>query len=81
MVRVRLADATTGAPVGAAEVSIVRGLRTVIAQEMTDEAGLRVLSMKNDSSDYQMVVRKIGYRRADGSSRRGAGTRSRSTSR
>jgi hypothetical protein len=65
VVRVRLADATSGAPVDGAEVSIVRGLRTVIAQEMTDETGLRVLFVKNDSSDYQVVVRKIGYRRAD----------------
>jgi hypothetical protein len=65
LVRVRLADFTTGVPVAGAEVSIVQGLRTVIAQEMTDETGLRVLFVKNDSSDYQVVVRKIGYRRAD----------------
>jgi hypothetical protein len=64
-VRVSLADATTGAPIADADVSIVRGLRTVIAQEVTDAAGLRVLSVKNDSGDYQVVVRKIGYRRAD----------------
>ena len=64
-VRVRLADETSGEPVAGAEVSIVRGLRRAVAMALTDDAGLRVLTVPADSGEYQVVVRKIGYRRAD----------------
>lgn len=64
-VRVRLADETTGAPVAGAEVSVVRGLRRAVATALTDDAGMRVLTVAADSGEYQVVVRKIGYRRAD----------------
>jgi len=64
-VRVRLADAATGAPVAGAEVSVVQGLRRAVTQALTDDAGQRVLTVAADSGEYQVVVRKIGYRRAD----------------
>jgi hypothetical protein len=64
-VRVQLVDATSGAPVVGAEVSVVRGLRQVVTRAVTDDAGQRVLSVPGDSGDYQVVIRKIGYRRAD----------------
>lgn len=65
VVRVRLADGVSGLPVSGAEVSVVRGLRRVVAQALTDDGGQRVLTVPGDTGEYQVVVRKIGYRRAD----------------
>jgi hypothetical protein len=63
--RIRVTD-STGAPVVGAELSLVRGLREVVATGTTDDAGQRLLLFDAGTTrDYQLVVRKLGYRRAD----------------
>lgn len=65
-VRVTARD-STGAPVSAAELTVTRGLRDVVAHGVTDSAGRSVLAVDNikDSTDLQVVMRKIGYPRGD----------------
>lgn len=63
-VRVRVAD-SSGAPVAGAEVSVVHQLTTVLARGTTNERGEHVLSIPRVSGDNNLVVRKIGYTRAD----------------
>ncbi|HLA91493.1 MAG TPA: carboxypeptidase-like regulatory domain-containing protein [Gemmatimonadaceae bacterium] len=64
LVRVRVTDSAR-APVAGAEVSLVRGLHAVVAQGTTDAAGQRLLIARADSESYDVIVRKIGYHRAD----------------
>jgi hypothetical protein len=63
--RVRVTD-STGTPVVGADLSVVRGLREVVATGTTDDAGQRLLLIDAGATQaYQLVVRKLGYRRAD----------------
>src|SRR5258708_3589334 len=64
VVRVLVTD-TTGAPLSGAEVTIVTGLKTVLARGTTDGAGRQVLVASMDTADYGLVVRRIGFQRAD----------------
>lgn len=65
VVRVTARD-SSGAPITAAELTVTRGLRDVVAQGRTDDAGEALLSFQvKDSSDFQVTMRKIGYRRGD----------------
>ncbi|HXD47157.1 MAG TPA: carboxypeptidase-like regulatory domain-containing protein [Gemmatimonadaceae bacterium] len=64
IVRVHVTD-TTGAPVAGASVAIVRGLQQVVAQGVTDANGQRVLTVAGAAGDYDAMVRKIGFTRAD----------------
>jgi hypothetical protein len=55
-----------GAPVPGAELVITKGLRTVLAAGVTDSLGRSVIPVQvNDSTDLQVTMRKIGYRRGD----------------
>ena len=63
-VHVRVAD-SSGAPVAGAEVSIVRGLTTVLARGTTDAQGEQSLTIPRIGTDNNLVVRKIGFARAD----------------
>jgi hypothetical protein len=64
VLRVRVTD-SSGTRIAGADVSVVHGLNVVVAKGTTDSAGLRLLAMTSDSAAYQVVVRKIGYLRAD----------------
>jgi hypothetical protein len=65
VVRVTARD-SLGAPIPSAELTIVRGIRDVVARGRTDDAGQSVLTFEiKDSSDYQVTMRKIGYPRGD----------------
>jgi hypothetical protein len=63
VVRVRVVD-TLGSPVAGAEVSVLRGLNTVIAGGATDSTGLRTVRIPR-GNEYQVVARRIGFQRAD----------------
>jgi hypothetical protein len=64
-VRVTAKD-SSGAPVQAAEIVIRSGLKDVVAQGTTDDEGRGVFAVTvKDSSDFQITMRKIGYRRGD----------------
>ena len=64
-VRVTARD-SSGAPVTDAELTIKRGLKDVVAQGTTDQSGLALLSVEvKDSTDFDLAMRKIGYRRGD----------------
>lgn len=57
---------SSGAPVTGAEVTMSRGLKEIVARGTTDESGLALLSVEvKDSSDFDVAMRKIGYRRGD----------------
>jgi hypothetical protein len=65
-VRVLVIDSAR-AKVSAAEVSVVQGVNTVLASGLTDDAGARTLTLKREQTvqDYQLVVRKVGYKRTE----------------
>ncbi|MDB4876913.1 MAG: hypothetical protein JWM41_3359 [Gemmatimonadetes bacterium] len=64
-VRVSARD-SLGTPIPGAELTVVRGLRDVIAAGTTDDAGLGLLAFDaKDSVDLQVTMRKIGYARTD----------------
>jgi hypothetical protein len=64
-VRVTARD-SSGAPVTDAELTIKRGLRDIVAQGTTDQSGLALLAVEvKDSTDFDVAMRKIGYRRTD----------------
>ena len=65
-VRVTARD-SSGAPIANAEVALTRGLHDVLAHASTDSAGSALLSVDGlrDSTDLQVVMRKIGYQRGD----------------
>src|ERR1051325_10681838 len=56
---------STGAAVGAANVSVVSGLSTVIASAVMDSAGRGTIRFTVTPGDYQIVTRKVGYARTD----------------
>ncbi len=64
VLRVHVTD-SSGTRIAGAEVSVVRGLNVTVAKGTTDSAGLRLLAVTSDSAAYHVVVRKIGYLRAD----------------
>lgn len=66
VVRVSARD-SSGVPVQRAELTLVHGLRDVIARGTTDEEGQGTLLVPDvkDSTDYQVVMRRIGYPRTD----------------
>ena len=64
VVRVRVVD-TAGRPVAGASVSILHGLQQVVAEGTTDDRGQHALSVAGTSGDYDVMVRKIGFVRAD----------------
>jgi hypothetical protein len=65
-IRVTARD-SSGAPIRNAELAVMRGLHDVLAHGATDSAGGAVLSVDGlrDSTDLQVVMRKIGYQRGD----------------
>lgn len=63
-VRVHVSDSSR-APVAGAEVSVLRGLTTVLARGVTNDQGDQTLTVPRVAGDYNLVVRKIGYTRAD----------------
>ncbi|MGH7617624.1 MAG: carboxypeptidase-like regulatory domain-containing protein [Gemmatimonadaceae bacterium] len=64
MIDVRVTDGHNVAVPGA-DVSIVRGLNEALAHGTTDDAGRRRLSVPRSTDAVQVVVRKIGFARAD----------------
>jgi hypothetical protein len=64
LVRVHVTD-SLGAPVEGAEISLVRGLKTVVATARSSAAGDHEFLVDLDSSALSAVVRKIGYSRGD----------------
>ena len=58
---------SSGVPVQKAELTLVHGLRDVVARGTTDNEGQGTLIVPDvkDSSDYQIVMRRIGYPRTD----------------
>jgi carboxypeptidase family protein len=64
-VQVRVRD-SAGVAVGGAEVAVVRGLNDVRGSATTDGRGTAAVRITAAAGDeYQLVVRKIGYARAD----------------
>lgn len=66
VVRVSARD-SSGVPVQKAELTLVRGLRDVIARGTTDDEGQGTLIVPDvkDSTDLQVVMRHIGYARTE----------------
>jgi hypothetical protein len=64
IIHVQVAD-SLGKPIDNAEVSLMRGLKTVVASGRTNEAGQHEFIVDLDSTDYSVVARKIGYARGD----------------
>jgi len=66
VVRVSARD-SSGVPVQRAELTVVHGLRDVVARGTTDDEGQGTLIVPDvkDSTDYQVVMRRIGYPRTD----------------
>src|SRR5436190_15418752 len=64
VVRVQVTD-STGTPVNGADVSLIAGLNNVLGRGITDDAGRQVLVASLDSGDYQVVVRRLGFQRAE----------------
>jgi hypothetical protein len=61
-----IARDSSGAPIPAAELTISRGLHDIVASGTTDDAGRATLSVNvKDSTDLQVTLRKIGYKRTD----------------
>jgi hypothetical protein len=65
LVRVTARD-SSGLPISDAEVTLSRGLKDVVARASTDGFGRASFPVTvKDSSDFQVSVRKIGYKRGD----------------
>lgn len=66
LVQVTARDSAAG-PIAGAELTLVRGVRDVVAHATTDSAGRAKMSVDDlrDSTDLQIVMRKIGYPRGD----------------
>lgn len=57
---------SSGAPVAAAELTVTQGLKNVVAHTTTDDNGRGLMTVEvKDSSEFQLAMRKIGYRRGD----------------
>jgi hypothetical protein len=57
---VRVSD-SAGAPVAGAEITIVRGLNSVIAHATTDQSGRKTINVSSEGGELQAVARKIGF--------------------
>lgn len=65
VVRVQARD-SSGAPIAGAEITVVRNIKDVVAKTTTDEQGRAYATVElKDSSDFELTMRKIGYRRGD----------------
>lgn len=64
IVRVFVVD-SAGTAITGADLSVVRGLNTVIAHGSTDQYGRATLGFAANDGEYDIVVRKIGYPRSD----------------
>jgi hypothetical protein len=64
LLRVQVRD-EAGTPVGRAEVTVVRGLREVVASGATDEAGTTILDATLAGGEHHDVVRKRGFERVE----------------
>lgn len=64
LVRVTVAD-FKGIGVADAEVTLMLGLKTVVAKARTNAEGAHAFVINLDSTDYSVVVRKNGYARGD----------------
>jgi hypothetical protein len=63
-IRIIVRDSTRRGLEGA-DVSVVRGLNDVRARATTGAGGIASLSVVPDSANYELVVRRIGFERAD----------------
>jgi hypothetical protein len=63
-VSIRVTD-SIGTPVEGADVAVLQGINDSRASGTTDARGRVSLSVTEPRGDYQLVVRKIGYLRAD----------------
>lgn len=64
VVRVHVAD-SAGTPIAGAEVSVVHGLTRIVARGLSNASGEQSFTIPRTGADHELVVRKIGYRRAD----------------
>lgn len=64
IIRVQVAD-SLGRAIDNAEVSLMRGLKTVVASGRSNAAGQHEFIVDLDSTDYSVVARKIGFSRGD----------------
>jgi len=64
LVRLTVKD-SLGAPVPDASVSVVRGLRDTVLNGTTGADGVRVLAVPRGDAPVQVIVRRIGFARAD----------------
>src|SRR4029078_2014629 len=66
VVRVSARD-SSGVPMQRGELTVVHGLRDIVARGTTDDEGQGTLIVPDvkDSTDYQVVMRRIGYPRTD----------------
>jgi hypothetical protein len=62
ILRCRVVDSNGGVVAGA-ELSLVSGLKSVVAHGTTDANGSGVLTLQSAAGDYQLVARRIGYER------------------
>ncbi|MGH7617384.1 MAG: hypothetical protein ACREPM_09170 [Gemmatimonadaceae bacterium] len=64
-VRVTAKD-STGTPVPGAELVVTKGMKSVVGSGVTDSLGGSLIAVHiSDSTDLQVTMRKIGYRRGD----------------
>ena len=63
-VTVRVVD-SAAAPIAGADVAVVRGIDDVVASNPSNGDGRATLIVKDGAGDLEIVVRKIGYLRAD----------------
>lgn len=56
---------SAGAAVTGADLTVLHGLRAVVARGTTDRFGRATLRFTAEPGDYDLVVRKIGYPRSD----------------
>lgn len=61
IVRVVVRDSTS-LPLRGANVTIVHGLNDVVASSVTDDRGLTAFTVAIGSGEYQLVVRRVGFK-------------------
>ncbi|MGH7618472.1 MAG: carboxypeptidase regulatory-like domain-containing protein [Gemmatimonadaceae bacterium] len=64
VIRVRVED-SVHAPVAGADVAVLVKLKDIVTSGTTDERGVWSVTLPRGGKEYQFVVRKIGYLRAD----------------
>jgi hypothetical protein len=60
-----LVNDSSGKRVAAADVAVLHGLRDVVGHATTDASGNASINVSTTGDNYNVVVRKIGYNRAD----------------